>query len=151
MRSTVLCAILGLLFSAVPAWGQMPPPRLKKGEELVPSVRPSIFRATAAEANGEVVVRVTRPSWRITGEGAQTKSVYVWEEWSIPLTLGKNVNAYSQAGKRLSKEAVLKALAKQISVACFERMSPDDPERPDPVYAAVFRDDAVLLVLEPIR
>lgn len=62
--------------------------------------------------------------------------------------MGKEVKAYSQAGKPLGEEAVLKALAKQVSVVCFVRANPDDPEQPDPFYTALFRDDTVLLVLE---
>jgi hypothetical protein len=42
---------------------------------------------------------------------------------------------------------VLKALKRQVSVACFVR-GPDDPEKPDPVYAGVFKDETVLLVFQ---
>ena len=121
---------------------------MKKGEELVPPVRPAIYRATAAEVDGDVRIRLSYPSVRTTGKGAQMRQAFVWEERKKPLTLGKEVKAYSQAGKPLSKEAVLKALAKQVSVVCFVRANPDDPEQPDPFYAAMFRDDTVLLVLE---
>jgi len=55
---------------------------------------------------------------------------------------------YSQTGKPLGKEAVLQALAKPVSAACFVREGPDDPEQPDPVYTAVFRDHTVLLVFK---
>jgi hypothetical protein len=149
MRISVCSVALGLLFSAVPGWSQ-PPPSLKKGEELVPKVPPAVYRATVAEVKGEVVVRLSGPSMRITDKkDAQnvTETVYVWEDLK-PLTLGKEVKAYSQAGKSLSKEAVLRALAKQVSVVCFVRLKPDDPELPDPLYSAMFRDDTVLLVFQ---
>jgi hypothetical protein len=149
MRISVFCVPLGLLFSAVPSWSQ-PFPSLKKGEELVPPVPPFIYRATAAEVKGEVVVRLSVPSGRITDKKDSqgvTVTVGVWVDMK-PLTLGKGVKAYSQAGKLLSKEAVLKALAKQVPVVCFVRRKPDDPERPDPFYTGMFRDDAVLLVFQ---
>ncbi len=148
MRSSVFYAALGLLFFTVPAWGQLAPPMLEKGkgEELAPPVQPFIYRATAAEVDGKVVIRLSWPSLQTTGKGAQKDLVYVWEKRKEPQTLGKDVKAYSQAGKPLSKEAVLKALAKPVAVVCFVRANADDPERPDPFYTAMFRDDAVLLV-----
>ena len=33
----------------------------------------------------------------------------------------------------------------QVAVACFIRVNPHDPEQPDPLYTAVFKDDVVLL------
>jgi hypothetical protein len=60
--------------------------------------------------------------------------------------LGKEVAAYSQAGKPLGKEAVLKALAKPTMAVCFVRSNADYPEKPDPVYLEVFREEAVILV-----
>ncbi len=152
MRRSVYFVALGLLFSAVLALGQMLPPTVKKGDELVPAVRPVIYRATAAEMNGEVVVRLSYPTARLNGKkDAHNVSqwVHVWEERRPPFTFGKEVKAYSQAGKPMSKEAVLKALAKPAAVVCFVRASPDEPERPDPFYTAVFRDDTVLLVFRP--
>ncbi len=148
MRILVFGVVFGLLFSIGPAWGQ-PYDMLKRGEELVPEVPPAIWRATAVEVKGEVVVRLSRPSLRITDKrNAQnvTETVQVWAVDTKPLTLGKEVKAYSQAGKPLGKEAVLKALATQASVVCFVRAT-DDLEPPDPFYTAMFRDDAVLLVL----
>ena len=112
---------------------QLAPPELKKGEELVPPVRPNIYRATAAEADGEVVIRLSCPSLRSTEKDAQRTSVYVWEKRKEPLTLGKDVKAYSQAGKPLSKEAVLNALAKPVAVICFVRDNPDRPGAARPI------------------
>ena len=149
MRISLCWVPLGLLLCAVPGWGQ-PPPMLKKGDELFPPVRPRIYRATAAEVKGEVVVRLSGPSPRVTDKKDArnvTAMVYVWEDVK-PLALGKEVKAYSRTGKPLSKEAVLKALAKRVSVVCFVRLKPDDPETPDPIYAALFRDDTVLLVFK---
>ncbi|MGH7171021.1 MAG: hypothetical protein ACRELF_04715 [Gemmataceae bacterium] len=151
MRNSVLYVTLGLLFFTSPTWSQPVPPLLKKGEELVPTARPNfVYRATAAEVDDKVVIRLSSPSLRLTGKkDAQNVSlgVYVWED-NKPLTLGKEVKAYSQAGKTLSKEAVLKALAKQVPVVHFVRRKRDDPELPDPFYMVLFRDDTVLLVLQ---
>lgn len=152
MRSSVLFVAVGLLSTTAPAWGQPLIPLLRKGEEPVPTARPNfVYRAVAAEVEGKVVIRLSHPSARFTGkrtaDGA-SEVVYVWEDMKQPLTLGKEVKAYSQAGKALGKEAVLKALAKQVSVVHFVRAKREDPEQPDPFYMAMFRDDAVLLVFQ---
>lgn len=148
MRISILnVVLLVILLSAGSGWGQ-PFPLLKKGEELVPTVSPAIYRATATEVNGEVVIRLSSPGARITDKkDAQgvTVTVCVWEDRK-PLTLGKEVKAYNQAGKPLSKESVLKALAKKVSVVCFVRSKPNDPVLPDPLYTSMFRKDVVLLV-----
>ena len=147
MRISVFCVTLVLLLSAIPVWGQ-PYPSLEKGDELVPTVPPVIYRAIAAEVKGEIVVRLSVPSIKMTDKKdarGVTMTVEVWG-YMKPLTLGKEVKAYSPAGKPLSKEAVLKALATKVPVVCFVRSKPDNPEQPDPFYAAMFRNDAVLLV-----
>jgi hypothetical protein len=149
MRGSVAYMALGLLLSTASAWGQPYPP-LKKGDELAPAVPPRIYRATAAEVTGKVVVQLSGPSARITDKkDAQgvTVTVHVWKDLK-PLTLGKEIKAYSRAGRPLSNAAVLKALATQVSVVCFVRLNPDDPEQPDPLYTAMFRDDTVSLVFQ---
>ena len=157
MRILVFCVFFGLLFSISPAWGQ-PCEMLKEGEELAPQKNPPVFlRATATEVKGEVAVWLSRPVIRWTVKrNAQipetgytypvSGAVLVWAADKRPLTLGKEVKAYSQSGKPLSKEAVLKALSKQATVVCFERAT-DDLEPPDPFYTAMFRDDTILLML----
>jgi hypothetical protein len=97
--------------------------------------------------NGKVVIRLSGPSLRRTGNTNADHLVHVWED-KKPLTLGNEVKAYSQAGKLLSKEAVLKALAKPVSVVHFVRRRADDPEQPDRFYMAMIRDDTVLLVFQ---
>ncbi len=105
-----VCLAVGLLLFTAPGWGQ-PVQGLRKGEKLAPYAAPEIYRATAAEERGEVVVRISSPAIRFANEveGKRTRGwVYVWAEWP-PFTLGKEVEAFSQAGKPLSKEAVVKA------------------------------------------
>lgn len=146
MRISVVCAAFGLLYFAATGWAQPYPP-LKKGEELAPAVPPSIYRATATEVKGEVVVQLTGRAARITDKKDTqgiTWPVYVWAD-TKPFTLGKEVKAYGQDGKPLGKEAVLKALAKRVSVVCFVRLEPGDPGKPDPLYTAMFRADTVFL------
>ena len=143
------CLAVGLLLFTAPSWGQ-PVQGFQKGDKLAPYVAPKIYRATAAEERGEVVVQFSSPALRalrVADRGKRTRGwAYVWKEWP-PFTLGKEVEAFSQAGKPLSKEAVVKALAKPVSVACFVYDEDDLDLDLDPVYLEVFRDDAVILVL----
>ncbi len=144
-----ITAFIAMLICSNAGWAQ-PYPLLKKGDELAPAVPPRIYRATALEGKSEVVIQLRSRNARITDKKDAdnvTVMAYVWEDMK-PLTLDKEIKAYSQAGKPLDKEAVLKALAKQTAVVCFVRVGPDDPERPDPIYAAMFRDDTVFLVFQ---
>jgi hypothetical protein len=145
MRRILLSlGVLGLLVSL--GWSQ--PLGVGKNEKRAPNVGPHVFRATATEVKGEVVVQVACPNVRLPYDADRKPlkgTVYVWEEIK-PLTLGKEVAAYSRAGKPLGKEAVLKALAKPTMAVCFVRSNEDDPEVPDPVYMEVFREEAVILV-----
>jgi hypothetical protein len=131
------------------AYGSGQPAPIKEGEvvKLAPTVAPMVYMATAVERDGEVVVRVSAPAMRLTVKNGKTSVVYCWEEVA-PMTLDKQVLAYNPAGKRLDKKAVVKALTQPVSVACFIRMTPDDPETPDPAYAGVFKDETVLLVFQ---
>jgi hypothetical protein len=146
MRRRILLSLGGLSLLVSLGWSQ--PLGMGKSEKRAPTVSPSICRATATEDKGEVVVQVACPCVRLPydAEGKRLQgTVYVWEEIK-PLTLGKEVAAYSQAGRPLGKEEVLKALAKPSMVVCFVRRDADDPERPDPVYLEVFRKETVILV-----
>lgn len=146
-------AIVGLIFGSlvIAAAGQGQPLGLRPGEvvERAPDVAPKICRATAAEHDGELVVRISAPAVRLQERDANNPRGRGWMQcWaeSFPLVLGRQVQAYSTSGRLLDKQAVAKALAQPTGVVCFERLHPDDAENPDPAYASLFRDDVVLLV-----
>ena len=147
MRKLAYWLSLGLLL--LPAYVSGQPTPIRKGDKLAPAVAPSVSMASAVERGGEVVVQISLPGIRLTEKTEKNVKgwVYVWEAVA-PMTLGKQVLAYTPAGKRSDKEAVVKALARPVPVACFVRKNPDDPELPDPAYAGVFRDDTVLLVFK---
>ncbi len=138
---------LGGLFLLVPA-ARGQPTGLGKNEKRAPSVQPSIYRATATEEKGEVIVQVACPCVRLPydSEGKRLQgTVYAWEKIK-PLTFGKGGGGVQPGGAGMGKEAILKALAKPSMVVCFVRRDADDPERPDPAYLEVFREEAVILV-----
>ena len=146
MRRMILLALGVFILLVSLGWSQ--PSGVGKNEKRAPNVEPHVFRATATEVKGEVVVQVACPCIRLPYDAERKPlqgTVYVWEEIK-PLTLGKEVAAYSQAGRPVGKEAVLKALAKPTMAVCFVRSNADDPERPDPVFLEVFREEAVILV-----
>lgn len=146
MLRLVLVSLGGLSLLVPHAWAQ--PTGVGRNEKRAPVVPPHVFRATATEEKGEVIVQVACPVVRLPydPEGKRLPGpVYVWEEIK-PLTLGKEVAAYDLKGQPLGKEAVGKALAKPAMVACFVRRDADDPERPDPAYLEVFREGTVVLV-----
>ena len=147
MHRLIAGVAVGWLLFIGPGWSQ--PLRMNDGEKLAPEVGPTIYRATATEEKGKVVVQLTGPSFRLA-PAAERKPrrdwVYVWEDLK-PLTLGGEVQAFNQAGKPLGNEAVVKALAKPVSVACFV-LGEGDPDKPDPVYLEVLRDDVVILVFK---
>jgi hypothetical protein len=146
MRRPILLALGVLTLLVSLAWCQ--PLGMEKNETRAPSVQPSIYRATAEEVRGEVVVQVECPCVRLPydSEGKSLKgTVYVWEKIK-PLTLGNTVAAYDLKGQALGKEVVQKALARPTMVVCFVRRNADDPERPDPVYLEMFRLGTVVLV-----
>ena len=150
MRTLFACLTGALLLFATPLQSQ--PLGIKKGEKvtLAPMSAPEIVRATAAEENGEVLIRIAGRMLRLAdkkGGGPGGRDYfYVWYEHK-PYTLGKEVLAFSRAGKPLGKEAVAKALAKTVSVPRFY-VEENDPETPDPVYLEVFREDTVILVIK---
>jgi hypothetical protein len=146
MRRSALLSLCGLALLVSLACCQ--PLGVGKNETRAPSVQPSVYRATAAEEKGEVIVQVACPCVRLPydSEGKRLKgAVYVWENIK-PLTVGKEVAAYDLKGRLLGKEAVQKALAKTAMVVCFVRRDADDPKRPDPAYLGVFREGTVVLV-----
>ncbi|MGH7169938.1 MAG: hypothetical protein ACRELG_06655, partial [Gemmataceae bacterium] len=109
MRNSAFWLSLGLLL--FPGYGSGQPGPIGKGEKLAPAVDPKVCMASAVERGGEVVVQVSLPSIRLTGKTKKYPKgwVYVWEKVA-PMTLGKQVLAYTPAGKRLDKAAVVKAL-----------------------------------------
>lgn len=140
MLRWVLFALGGLSLLVPCVWGQ--PTGVGKDEKRAPTIAPSLFRASAAEGNGAVVVQVSCPCVRLPydSEGKRLPgTVYMWEEIK-PLTLGKEIAAYDLKGQPLGKEAVMKALTKPTMAVCLVRRNQDAPERPDPVYLEMFRE-----------
>lgn len=145
-HSTAL--VLLFLVAVASAMGQPAP--YQPGEKVAPDVAPKIYLARASvDEVGEVTVLVTWRSPRIGGgiEGKPKRGwVNVWEEVK-PLPLGSVVQAYGRDGKLLSRETVLKALAKQRAVVCF--VFPEDAsEKLDPLYLEMFREDVVVLAFK---
>jgi len=111
---------IAMLICSSSGWAQ-PYPLLKKGEELAPAVPPQIYRATAVEVKGEVVIKLRSRNDRITDKKDAdnvTLMAYVWED-TKPLTLGKDVKAYSQGGKSLDKAGGIKRISEADSGGMF--------------------------------
>jgi hypothetical protein len=147
MWRSLFYSAVGLMLLAGSASAQPAP--YQKGEKLAPEIAPSIYRASASEENGQVLIRVSWRAMRIAREveGKPTRGwVHVWENVK-PLALGEQIQAYDRQLKPLSKQTVLKALAKQVTVVVFVR-GEGDPDKIDPLYMEVLKDDAVILVFK---
>lgn len=150
-RLTFASFVIGSFLVVVSAWGQ---PRAVKDGEIIkpaPEIAPQICKATAIKKDGKVVIHITGPELLIRRKDPVDKDSKDWVvAWTKrdSLVLGKQIRAYKPSGKKLDEAAVLKALAKLVAVACFQRMHKDAPEMPDPFYRGVFRDDIVILVYE---
>jgi hypothetical protein len=139
------------LFVTSPVWGQ--PRGVKPGEEmnLAPAITPNIYQATADKKDGKVVIQVFASEILLTKKDPDDKDAKGWIiAWTKmdPLILGEQIRAYKPSGEKIDENTLLKALAKPVAVACFQRTHEDDPEQPDPFYAGAFRDDLVMLVFE---
>jgi hypothetical protein len=65
-----------------------------------------------------------------------------------PLVFDEQIRAYKPSGDRINETAILRALAKPVAVACFQRTHKSDPKVPDPFYTGLFRDNVVIFVFE---
>ena len=154
LQTSLLLLIFVLLWSAVslePVWGQ--PRGIREGEviRLAPPITPGIWMARALKKNDQVIVQVSAPETRIRKKPPGEKDAKAWVVcWSEldPLVLGKQIRAYNTSGEKLGEEELLKALQKEVVVACFQRSHKDDPELPDPFYAKAFHKNVVMLVFE---
>jgi hypothetical protein len=121
-----------------------------------PGPPPRLWRASASEQDGKVVIQIAKPEERLGRDGARglepgVKSLpaTMVMNWSNleKVTLGKTVQAFRVSGQRAEPKLVLKALGKPKGVAVFVRSRESDPAMPDPFYLALLREDALVLVV----
>jgi uncharacterized protein (TIGR03000 family) len=110
-----------------------------------------VFRASAAEKDGSVIVQVTPlqalPQQRLVDGKPQTFMVWRFAA-TKPLVLGKQVRAFRPDGKPAEAAEVLKALARPTGVACFMHFGTGAPVEPDPFFLALLREGSVALVVD---
>lgn len=105
---------------------------------------PELWRASAAERRGKVVIQISRPKYqvpRVAGPAEAMKWDYLEK---VPL--GKEIQAYDVHGNRLSADAVLQALKRPVGVVVFSRLYRPLLE-PDPFYLRMIREGTVVLVV----
>ena len=132
----VVLALLGIISFG---WAEEKPP---------PGGQPALWLASAADQNGEVVVRISRPGLPPPPVDPGEKPVEgsIWVEFR-PVTLGEKVQAFGVDGKPLEAKAVVKALGQPKGVAVFLRSNTADPKTPPEFYRAMFREGTILLVV----
>ncbi|HEV3437203.1 MAG TPA: hypothetical protein VG122_07580 [Gemmata sp.] len=109
-----------------------------------PNEPPHLWRASASEEDGKVVIRIARPEY-VAPRKAVAAEPMRWDDLR-PVTLGETVNAFGVDGKRVDSKAVLKAMAKPKGVAVFVQFSRQLLE-PDPYYLAMLREGTIVLVV----
>jgi hypothetical protein len=110
-----------------------------------PNEPPEMWRASASEQAGKVVVRLERPEY-VSPRKVTPAEPMRWHALK-PVTLGETVHAFTTDGKRATSDAVLKALARPKGVAVFARFCPPVLD-PDPFYLAMLREGSVVLVVQ---
>jgi hypothetical protein len=141
----------GIMLVALPAWAQ--PRGVKEGEviEAAPAVAPNIYKATAVKRDGKVMIHISARETRLRNKEPDDKETKDWIDcWTemAPLVFDEQIRAYKPSGDRINETAILRALAKPVAVACFQRTHKSDPKVPDPFYTGLFRDNVVIFVFE---
>jgi hypothetical protein len=133
MRRLALAALLFIMHEGIAQETQPPP-----------NEPPHLWRASASEEDGKVVIRIARPEY-VAPRKATAAEPMCWDELRL-VTLGATVHAFGVDGKRVDSKAVLKAMAKPKGVAVFVQFSRQLLE-PDPYYLAMLREGTIVLVV----
>ena len=132
------------------------PNTLAVGDEPPRGPLPKLWRAFATKQGEGVVIELSEPTTDDDAGGIvrrnqaevllPEKTPRVWR--NLPkLTLGKTVLAFKTDGKRIEPDALLKTLEKPTGVVVFVRTREGDPAVPEAFHLALFRADAVILVI----
>jgi len=109
-----------------------------------PNEPPQLWRASATEQDGSVVIQIARPKYE-TPRKAVSAEAMTWKNLK-KVTLGESVRAFGVDGKRLESTAVLKALQQPMGVAVFVRFY-EPLLDPDPFYLAMLRKGTISFVV----
>lgn len=156
-RSWLSVLSLLLLFLTVPSMSVTPaiaqPRSVEDVEqlELAPFVAPQVCKAMLVKQENRVFIQVWAAELLIAKPDSSSPDarrwVYAWTELD-KLELEKDIQAFKSSGQKMTEAELVEALKKPTAAACFLRTHKEDPQTPDPLYAKVFRDDVVLLVLD---
>jgi hypothetical protein len=135
MRASILLGVTLLAGVSAGTAGQDQPP---------PNEPPQLWRASASEKDGKVVLRIASPEY-VAPRKAVAAEPMRWRELKR-VTLGETVHAFGVDGKRVDAKAVLKALARPAGVAVFVRYQRPLLE-PDPHYLDLLREGTLALVV----
>jgi hypothetical protein len=122
-----------------------PRPGHAGGKMAPPNEPPQLWRASAAQEEGKVVIQIARPEY-VSPRKAVAAEVMKWD-YMRKVTLGDGIRAYEVNGKRIAPDAVLTALAEPKGVAVFVRYGRTLID-PDPFYLALLREGAIVLVAD---
>lgn len=125
-------------------------------QEAPPGQPPQLWRASASEQEGKVVIQIAQPIEQADGggpggfeEGVRSLPPDTVMRWSNlrKVALGQTAQAFRANGQRAEPKAVLKGLAEPKGVAVFIRTKESDPRKPDPFYLALLREETLVLVV----
>ena len=109
-----------------------------------PNEPPQLWRASATEQEGEVVIQIARPEYE-TPRRAVSAETMKWRNLK-KVTLGASVLAFGVDGKRVESKAVAKTLHQPTGVVVFVRFYEPLLE-PDPFYLAMLREGTIIFVV----
>jgi hypothetical protein len=121
------------------------PAAIAQEKPAPPNEPPHLWRATASEQDGTVVVQIARPEYEVPRKPVAAEAMK-WQNLR-KVTLGQTVHAFGVDGKRLEPKAVLKALTEPKGVAVFVRYYRPLAD-PDPFYLAMLREGTIVLVVD---
>jgi hypothetical protein len=103
-----------------------------------------LWRASASERDGRVIVRIASPEY-VAPRKAVPAEAMRWRELK-PVAFGESAHAFGVDGRRLGSKAVLNALREPKGVAVFVRFNRPLLE-PDRFYLAMLREGTIVLVV----
>src|SRR4051794_38714608 len=133
--------VLGILLIATFSGG---PIGRAQESEAPPNEPPHLWRASASEREGQVIVRIANPEYVAPREAVPAEAMR-WRELK-PVALGGSAHAFGVDGRRLGAKALLDALRDPKGVAVFVRFNLPLLE-PDRFYLAMLRESTIVLVV----
>ncbi len=129
------------LLSVLMAWGVN---AKAQDDRPPPNEPPQLWRASAWEQEGEIVVQIARPEYE-TSRKVQSGETMKWRNLK-KVKLGESVRAFGVDGKQVESKVLMKTLQQPTGVVVFVRFF-EPLLDPDPFYLAMIREGTIIFVV----